>query len=356
VDEVKKEPYNLPTGFEWSETDISNDTIMSEVYTLLNENYVEDDDNMFRFDYSKEFLRWALTPPGFKQQWHIGVRVTKSKKLIGFITAIPARIITYGKETEMVEINFLCVHKKLRDKRMAPVLIKEITRRVNLENIWQAAYTAGRVIPKPIARCRYFHRSLNPKKLIEVGFSHLGKLMTISRTVKLYKLPDKTEIPGIRALQEKDVPQATALLVDYLKKYDIHASFSEEEFRHWFMPQSDIINTYVVENPKTHAITDLTSFYTLPSSVLNNKNWDKLKAAYSYYSVAKTVSMPDLIKDALIFAKQNDFDVYNCLDIMENESILKPLKFGRGDGNLHYYLYNWRCPEIPQAKVGLVLL
>jgi hypothetical protein len=32
----------------------------------------------------------------------------------------------------MVEINFLCVHKKLRDKRLAPLLIKEITRRVNL--------------------------------------------------------------------------------------------------------------------------------------------------------------------------------------------------------------------------------
>lgn len=39
-----------------------------EVYTLLSENYVEDDDNMFRFDYSKEFLRWALTPPGTKKE------------------------------------------------------------------------------------------------------------------------------------------------------------------------------------------------------------------------------------------------------------------------------------------------
>jgi hypothetical protein len=35
----------------------------------------------------------------------------------------------------MVEINFLCVHKKLRSKRLAPVLIKEITRRVNLTNV-----------------------------------------------------------------------------------------------------------------------------------------------------------------------------------------------------------------------------
>eukprot|EP00964_Phaeocystis_antarctica_P140177 scaffold104964_cov33-Phaeocystis_antarctica.AAC.1 len=50
------------------------------------------------------------------------------------------------------------------------VLIKEITRRCNLCGICQAAYTAGIVLPKPVAccRCRYYHRSLNPKKLIEV--------------------------------------------------------------------------------------------------------------------------------------------------------------------------------------------
>ncbi len=55
----------------------------------------------------------------------------------------------------MVEINFLCVHKKLRSKRVAPVLIREITRRVNLEDIFQAVYTAGVVLPKPVSTCRY---------------------------------------------------------------------------------------------------------------------------------------------------------------------------------------------------------
>jgi len=35
----------------------------------------------------------------------------------------------------MVEINFLCVHKKLRSKRLAPVLIKEIIRRVSLTHV-----------------------------------------------------------------------------------------------------------------------------------------------------------------------------------------------------------------------------
>lgn len=54
----------------------------------------------------------------------------------------------------MCEINFLCVHKKLRAKRLAPVLIREVTRRVNLKGVFQAAYTAGVVLPRPVASAR----------------------------------------------------------------------------------------------------------------------------------------------------------------------------------------------------------
>ena len=43
-----------------------------------------------------------------------------------------------------------------------------------MRNIWQAAYTAGTLLPKPVATAQYWHRSLNPKKLIEVQFSRLG--------------------------------------------------------------------------------------------------------------------------------------------------------------------------------------
>lgn len=58
---------------------------------------------------------------------------------------------------KMVEINFLCVHKKLRSKRVAPVLIREVTRRVNCRGIFQAVYTAGVILPKPVASCRYVY-------------------------------------------------------------------------------------------------------------------------------------------------------------------------------------------------------
>jgi len=44
----------------------------------------------------------------------------------------------------------------------------------------------------------------------------------------------------------------------------------------------------------------------------------------------------------LILAKTLGFDVFNCLDLMDNEKFLEQLKFGKGDGCLHYYLFNWR--------------
>jgi glycylpeptide N-tetradecanoyltransferase len=356
IDEIKKEPYPLPASFEWTDTDIDDDNILKQVYTLLNENYVEDDDNMFRFDYSMSFLRWALKPPGFRREWHLGVRVSKNKKLVGFISAIPAVIKVEDKFIQLVEINFLCVHKSLRDKRLAPVLIKEITRRVNLTGIFQAVYTAGIVIPKPIARCRYHHRSLNPKKLVAVGFSQLGPRMTVARLTKLYHLPDEPVTPGIRPLESRFIPEACGLLAEYLRKFRVSATFNEEEFAHWFLPKDGIVNAYVVEDPATHKVTDFVSFYTLPSTVLNNKQYNNLKAAYSFYNVSTKTPIKQLMQDALILAKKLNFDVFNCLDIFENEVFLKELKFGIGDGNLQYYLYNWMTPEKKPNEIGLVLL
>jgi len=356
IADIQKDPYKLADGFEWSNVDLNDEKSMLEVYNLLNENYVEDDDNMFRFDYSAQFIKWALQPPGYVKDWHIAVRVSKTGKMVAFITGIPATIAIYDSVIKMAEINFLCVHKKLRDKRLAPILIREVTRRVNLTGIFQATYTAGKVLPKPIAQCRYYHRSLNPKKLVEVGFSHLAPRMTIARTIKLYQLPDRPSLYGIRPMEAKDVVSTTKLLNNYLKQFGIKSIFDKEEVAHWLLPRENIINSYVIVDSKTNEVTDLCSFYTLPSTVIGNPKHKSLKAAYSYYNVATSTSLVNLMRDCLVFAKNNNFDVFNCLDIMHNDTFLKDLKFGKGDGNLQYYLYNWRCAQMNPQKVGLVLL
>lgn len=359
INEIRQEPYTMPNGFEWSNVNIHNNEQLIELYTLLTNNYVEDDDALFRFDYSPEFLLWALDPPNSNVNFLFGVRSSITKKLIAFISGIPTKTQAYNNIFNVVEINFLCVHKKLRSKRLAPVLIKEITRRVNLTGVFQAVYTAGQILPVPVSSARYYHRSLNPKKLVKIGFSRLGSShrMTMARMQKLYKLPSETITSNLRIMEKKDVVGVYNLLTNYLLKFTLKILFTIDEIEHWLLPRKDVINSYVICNNKDdpNLVTDFISFYHLPSSILHHNN-DILYAAYSYYNVATSISLEQLMKDSLILAKNNGSDVFNALDLMDNKLFLDNLKFGIGDGNLQYYIYNWLCPEMPPNQVGIVLL
>jgi glycylpeptide N-tetradecanoyltransferase len=55
---VRKEPYPMAEGYEWVTMDMLNDDELKEVFDLLYGHYVEDDEAMFRFNYSKSFLKW----------------------------------------------------------------------------------------------------------------------------------------------------------------------------------------------------------------------------------------------------------------------------------------------------------
>ena len=86
-----------------------------------------------------------------------------------------------------------------------------------------------------------------------------------------------------------------------------------------------------------------------------------------YYHAASRTPLPDLVGDCLVQAHnvknensileftfsflQTDFDVFNALDLMDNKEFLEKLKFGVGDGNLQYYIYNWKCPLMNPEKV-----
>lgn len=355
VKDVKQDPLKLPEGFTWDLLNWENSEVVEEAYILLRDNYVEDDDAMFRFDYSRDFLRWALMPPGWRLEWQVGVRNTKNKKLLAMITGTPAHVSAAGNIVPMVEINFLCVHKSLRDKRLAPVLIKEVTRRVNLLNIWQAVYTAGVEIPTPIGVAKYWHRSLNPRKLIEVGFSGLHPRQTVQRVERLMKLPDQVTTPGWRKTEERDIPQVGVLLRSYLKQFKLHIDFQDHELAHIFLPRHEVISSFVVE--KNGKITDFASFYHLYSSIIRNPKHKTLRAAYSYYNAPGSLSLHDLMYNLLIEANKEQCDVFNALDLMLNKEVLEPLKFGIGDGNLHYYLYNYSLGGPCESKdIGVVLL
>ena len=188
--------------------------------------------------------------PGWKKQWHIGIRIGRT--LCAFISAIPIVLRVKTKTMPAAEVNFLCIHKKLRSKRLTPILIKEITRLCNLDGIWQAIGTAGIILPTPFSTCRYFHRPLNWEKLYEVGFSHVPSDSKPSYQIRKYSLPSEISTRGLREMQKKDLGAVHSLLERYLNRFDIAPSFTQEECEHWLLYKSDSIEervvwTYVIE-------------------------------------------------------------------------------------------------------------
>ncbi|KAJ1564485.1 glycylpeptide N-tetradecanoyltransferase [Nowakowskiella sp. JEL0078] len=175
-------------------------------------------------------------------------------------------------------------------------------------------------------------------------------------------------------MRDSDVSSVTTLLNAYLSAFSLAPVFSEADVHHWLMPLNSVVFSYVVE--KEGVVDMFVSFYSLPSMVINNEKHSHINAAYMfYYATKKGVELRSrgidveggerrafeselttLIKDALILAKKNGFDVFNCLTLMDNNSFIEELKFGKGDGELQYYLYNYRCKDLKSDDVGLVML
>jgi glycylpeptide N-tetradecanoyltransferase len=57
----------------------------------------------------------------------------------------------------------------------------------------------------------------------------------------------------------------------------------------------------------------------------------------------------------MVIAKNKGVDCFYSIDIMESRQYLDELKFEADLGNLHYYMYNWKCADIDTHELGLVL-
>lgn len=134
--------------------------------------------------------------------------------------------------------------------------------------------------------------------------------------IKQYKVADKTSTVGLREMKEEDVPQVRELLNKYLARFDIAPVFeTDEDVKHWILPHPNVVWSYVVENLETKKITDFFSFYSLPSSVINNPKHSTLNAAYMFYygmDIPQDVDdkqyvkkrLNELVADALTLAKK----------------------------------------------------
>ena len=168
VQEVSEKLIELPEGLFWQDLDLRNEETLNEVHEFLSKNYVEDATGSFRLQYTKDQLKWILLGPSYDKNMHFCIR--DETKLVGICTATLLNLMTNSKKLDHHGIvNFLCLDKTNRNKRLALILIWEVLRRLFIRSCFQCSYTVARVIPTPYARSQVWVRPLNARKLIEIG-------------------------------------------------------------------------------------------------------------------------------------------------------------------------------------------
>ena len=99
-----------------------------------------------------------------------------------------------------------------------------------------------------------------------------------------------------------DLPACRALLAQRLERFSLAPTFSEAEFGHWFLPRAGVLYAYVVQNPADGKITDMASFYALPSTVIAHPVHKTINAAYLFYCANTSIPLKTLMNDLLIMA------------------------------------------------------
>jgi len=325
---------------------------------LLREHYVEMDN--FRFCLHDDFINWAIETPVCDPDLLLGIAKASGGEsedsqrcLVGVAMAVPLWLhreeiaATCGKPNSAM-LDFVCIAKKFRGRRLCPFLYTEIARRCHGRGIHHILCTSGDNLKFPVASSRY-HHLLNAEqlqKLVDVGFTSQPR--NIQRTKERLRIKPENVAPiPLRLMEESDVTALReAYNVSVTERYKLGLLFaSDQEFSHALMPRRNIIETLVVDGT-----TDFISFYTNETEILSgSRRGESIRQAYVYYSCCKNTPRKDLLLAAIYFILQkyqredeHPIDTVNCLGgIMGNTvAMLEDAGFGPGTGILKYYQFN----------------
>ena len=345
---IRSTPLSLPAEFEWELIDVSKEDHLHRVYELLSRYYVE---GRAKLLYTSDFLKWVF---GQKGSMCIGVKVCKTDRIVGYIFASFGELSIKGKLLKVAEIDFLCVHPKLRNKRLAPLLIQEITRRVRLQNIHCAVYTAGVELPTPYVHHTYYHRFMNVDKLFSAGFISSDQLAYADAYRKKYKILPKWHSAG---LHMADTASTDLVCKDIIPLYDTYLPatvkpvLSMKLVRYLISAPPDVLQTFYITHPQTGDMVAFCMVYFLQYAFGEKI----IRVAQLYHFAARDEGDLRRILRGMLAKIRSKADVLNVLDGTGFETVSKILDLTPGTGKLYGYLWNYRLDRIVPEKDAVLL-
>jgi glycylpeptide N-tetradecanoyltransferase len=328
---------NLPQGYQWTTLNVcDNQDDLFKFQKFISENYIEDEESDFSINYSAEFFKWVFNLPGSNPTC---LAIVAGDVIAATIVSSSQLVQVYREKLNGNEINFLCVHKELRGKRLVPLLIEEITRRSQLEGKTISTFSSKSYLFEPYATVNYYHRALNFGKLVETGYSRVPANSTEKFVKKQLALPKHVSDKYVK-MELEHVDRAYYVYTKYMRRFTSHQVLDKEQFVYTFVGNPFVTAYVVLEDGE---IIDFVSYYKLSYNVLkeNEQGHEQIQIANLYYYSSNIETVYSLVHNMMVIAKKEGMDVVNALDTMENKSIFDDMKFSQGTGKLYYYNYNY---------------
>lgn len=323
----------LPPGFEWV-TLSPND--VADICDFLKKHYVRDE--AVALVYNVALLRWYFSSPGGAVL--LGVRNARNHKLLAFVSSIMYPMRFREASLSPVAVNFLCLHSKLRSRRLVPLLIQELVKRskAKFRRADQAIYTSGAVLPGLICSPQYYHRYLTPARLVETGFATERKGES--------ELPRHASTNTWSRVCQPDVLERIRVA---LSASSVGPDFDASRFRHWHLSRKGVIDTFL------HTNGAVVSGYWL--DLYMHQKEQSLKAYYVFFMTptCSQVAKPE-VEELMVRLRNAGGNLVQCLNIRGHPAVLTQWGFSALSSRLHYYMYNWKCPPVRNRELGVVLV
>lgn len=339
--DLKLKKVQLPLFMNYSIVNYENINKLNVICEFLNINY--DKNIIFNLD----LIKFMMGLDGFI----VVIFNNETNNIYGVVCVNFEKNIIYEKTEIFALCNFMCVHKKCRNKNIAKLLM-DITKQVCCEkNIEQGYFKSDKLLYMPqSSTLRKYIRPLNYKKLLENKFikNAENNIEKIENTHKKFVLNDNYDEKYVE-MNENHIDEMYELYNDYVLKYNFYCFYTKDEFRNLFT--NNIVKCYVViENNK---VIDFFSYI-----IIKYKN-DVIAGNLFLYTTTNVYG-DSMMNNILKILVKNNIDVLITYDNDNISDIIMSEKYDY-DENSDYetydkvyehkflknkkeylYLYNWK--------------
>lgn len=352
---------NINENYSWNT--INN---INEFKNFLQNNYSKSE------HYNANYLKWILNTPykhitklsKISNRSDINIALYHTNKLIGTITGRPIILKINKNIVEGFYVDFLCVHKKYRNKGLTPKLISKLLSEWKKYKLDMHIFKIDNN-PLPFDNIGYFNYYYYDLSIVNKFYAskNADKSDCTTKVDSANKFDMTTKVDNankfdmktfnnklikdvnIKKLNEKYVERAYEFFHNSVQRYKLYQIFTLDEFKYYFLSNNHIKTYITLKN------NIITSFFTFTKMKYNHP-FQKNKTAQCIELTYFLTNESNIIYNFINMFKKYDFLIF--LDAMQNKELVDILKPHKGH-KTYYQLYNYyTC--VKNDDIGLMIV